>query len=157
MTDRESDLRELIELLRRYGVAVDRYADAVGAHQQMHRTDLNALSVIMDADRADEPLTPGRLGAALHLSPPATTALLDRLEGAGHVLRRRSGTDRRRVHLVMTGTAHAVAGRMFGPLGRHIGEAAARYTPEQRALIARFLRDVTAAVETAQDAADTPT
>ncbi len=53
----------------------------------MHPTDLNALLAVMRAERAGAPLTPGRLGQHLGLSSGATTAVIDRLERAGHVQR----------------------------------------------------------------------
>ncbi|MPQ97797.1 MarR family transcriptional regulator [Modestobacter sp. I12A-02628] len=141
-------------LLRRFAVETDRYVESSGTQHDLHRTDLNALAVILDANRAGEPLTPSRLGAALHLSSPATTALLDRLERAGHVRRTRSTVDRRRVDLEMTRAAGLVAGELFGPLGRSVGAAVERYGPEERALVARFLRDVIAATVAARQ---TPT
>jgi DNA-binding MarR family transcriptional regulator len=42
------------------------------------------------------------LAAAEGVSPPAMTAYVDRLEGAGLVVRRRSAQDRRRVELGLT-------------------------------------------------------
>ena len=146
----DPDALELVELLRRYVVETERYIETSSTQHELHRTDLNALAVIMDATRAGEHLTPTRLGAALHLSSPATTALLDRLERAGHVRRTRSTVDRRRVDLEMTESAAAMGSQLFGPLGRSVGAVIARYDPEQRALVARFLREVIAATAAAR-------
>src|SRR5262245_5400564 len=66
---------ELMVRMRALTVESDRFAERFAASHGLHRTDLNALVVILDAARAGRPLTPGGLGAALNLSPPATTAL----------------------------------------------------------------------------------
>jgi len=150
----DPDALELVELLRRYVVEVERYIETSSTQHELHRTDLNALAVIMDATGAGEPLTPSLLGAALHLSSPATTALLDRLERAGHVRRTRNTVDRRRVDLEMTESAAVMGSQLFGPLGRSVGAVIARYDPEQRALVARFLRDVISATAGARGGPD---
>lgn len=56
---------------------------------------------------AKAPITLMSLSRALGLRPPATSAMVDRLAGAGLVCRRPDPTDRRRV--LLTVTAHAVA------------------------------------------------
>ncbi|WP_326836884.1 MarR family transcriptional regulator [Amycolatopsis rhabdoformis] len=145
------DPHGLAGLLRRHAVETERYVATFGAGHGLHRTDLNALAVIMDADRTHEPMTPGRLSTALHLSPPATSALIDRLEQAGHLRRTRSATDRRQVDLRITDSALAVGAALFGPLAEHVRAAIERYTEPQQALIARFLEDVSAAVTAAAD------
>lgn len=98
-------------------------------------------------------MTPGKLGEALNLSSPATTALVDRLERSGHVNRERSQTDRRQVELAMTGHARSVGRALFGPLASHLGAALEGYTAEELELVTRFLEDMTAATTAARDAA----
>lgn len=138
-------------LLRAYSVETDRYVESFGDAHALHRTDLNALAVIMNAERSAEAMTPGRLAAALHLSAPATSALLRRLEAAGHVRRTHSESDRRQVDLTMTELAHDVGGQLFGPLAHHVGATITSYTPTERALVARFLTDVTTATTNARE------
>ncbi|MCP2358709.1 DNA-binding MarR family transcriptional regulator [Nonomuraea thailandensis] len=133
------DAFELMVLMRALNVESDRFAERFAAQHRLHRTDLNALVAILDAARAGTPLTPGGLGAALNLSPPATTALIDRLEHAGHVERRRSATDRRKVEVALNEQAAALARRFFAPLGRHLTEAIGAFTAEERQVIGRFL------------------
>ncbi|MGW4489209.1 MarR family winged helix-turn-helix transcriptional regulator [Amycolatopsis sp. NPDC004368] len=145
------DPHGLAGLLRRHAVETERYVATFGAGHGLHRTDLNALAVVMDADRSREPMTPGRLSAALHLSPPATSALIDRLEQAGHLRRTRSAADRRQVDLRITDSALALGAALFGPLADHVRAAIGRYSEPEQALIARFLRDVSAAVTAATD------
>lgn len=136
-------------LLRRFTMETERYIGAFGTDNEMHRTDLNALGAIMDATRAGEAMTPSRLSTQLRLSAPATSALLDRLENAGHVRRVRSDTDRRRVDLVITETALGVGRALFLPLAERLRPVIERYPADQRALVAEFLAEVTTATRTA--------
>jgi DNA-binding MarR family transcriptional regulator len=146
------DPYNLVDLLRRYSVETDRYIDRFAARHELHRTDLHALAVMMQASESGRPLTPGALGAALNLSSPATTALLDRLAGNGHVLRERSAADRRRVELTISARAETVGAELFGPLSREVGRAVAHYSAKEQELIARFLTDMVAATVTAREA-----
>ncbi|MCL6595780.1 MAG: MarR family transcriptional regulator [Firmicutes bacterium] len=58
---------------------------------------------------AREPgLTAGELARALWMSESAVTAVLNRLEGAGLLVRQRQGHDRRVVHLALTERGRAV-------------------------------------------------
>ena len=108
----------LILQLQEFGQASDRYVDAVSGHNQMHRTDMNALSAIMAHERAGHAPAPTEIGRELRLSSPATTALLDRLERSGHLTRGRHADDRRRVTTTSprrpTGTASACSPRWPG-------------------------------------------
>jgi DNA-binding MarR family transcriptional regulator len=147
---------EIMGLLRRIATETDQFAARFAGAHDLHRTDLNALSVLMDAQGEGRPMSAGELSARLHLSAPATTALLDRLTRVGHVQRRRSSVDRRIVEIEMSEGAREVGRQLFGPLGRRVGEAVSAYTDEERALMTRMLQDVLVATMTAgQDFEDT--
>ncbi|MEV0567378.1 MarR family transcriptional regulator [Dactylosporangium sp. NPDC050588] len=118
---------ELIDLLRKFNLEADRFLEVFTRRHGLHRTDMNAVAYIWRATEEQQPLTPGELARTLRLSPAATTALLDRLEKAGHVERRHDMEDRRRVHLVMQPPAKALAQEFFAPLGQHIREALAEF------------------------------
>jgi predicted transcriptional regulator len=129
----------LVRLLRQFTVESDRFIEMFGEAHGLHRTDLNALVVIMDAQRRGTSVSAGELARALHLSASATTAVLDRLEAAGHVQRARSGHDRRRIGLLMPEDTTRLGNQLFQPLGEELSRAWVSYTPEQRELIAAFL------------------
>jgi DNA-binding MarR family transcriptional regulator len=130
---------ELMVLIRRLNVESDRFVEGFAVAHRLHRTDLNALVVILDAHLAGRPLSPGELGTALTLSAPATTALLGRLERAGHVERRRAAGDRRKVEVVIREQAVELAGTFFAPLVRRLTAAIEAFRPEEREVIGRFL------------------
>ena len=84
----EGDPRlELGLLLRWLSIELDavgtRFADLHG----LGRTDVRALVAVMDAARSGSELTAGGLGSAVGLSSASVTALVDRLERAGHLHR----------------------------------------------------------------------
>jgi DNA-binding MarR family transcriptional regulator len=132
----------IIAALQALTVAMDRYVDVRGGAQGLHRTDLYALAHVMQAERRGEMLTPTRLSALLNLSTPATSALLGRLERAGHVRREHATDDRRRVAVVMTDSALATGRQVFGPLGDAIREVLATLSEEDQQVVLDFLIDV---------------
>lgn len=106
----------LVHLLRAVAVDLDLQAATFAAEQNLHPTDLRAVIALLDAERAQEPMTPGRLGARLHLNSPATTAVIGRLEARGFLTRDRDPDDRRKVLLIVSDEAKALGWSFFGPL-----------------------------------------
>lgn len=149
--------RELMSLLQQFTVETDRYVDTISVRDALHRTDLNALGIMMGAARAGATVTPGMLRQALNLSSPATTALIDRLDEAGHVRRSRSSVDRRQVHLEMTEKALATGSRLFAPLAREVEKALSDFSAEELELLSTMMRRVTdATVHARQRAVEEP-
>jgi DNA-binding MarR family transcriptional regulator len=153
----DGDHEQLVQLLQLYATESDRLGQAFAERHALHPTDLHALLAVMQADRAGEPLTPGHLGTRLGLSSGATTALVDRLERAGHVRRGRDDRDRRRVTLHYGETAATVAQDFFGPLGARMEQLLADYTPAELAAARRFLTDTVTMVREYREAVRTDT
>jgi DNA-binding MarR family transcriptional regulator len=134
---------DIARLLRALTVEVDamgaRFADRHG----LGRTDVRAIVAVMDAARQGSALTAGALGAAVELSSASVTALVDRLERAGHVHRVRDPADRRRVVREMSESAMVAGGQFFGGLQRDLVAAMAGHTDEELAVVRRFLEQVT--------------
>ncbi|GAA2138283.1 MarR family winged helix-turn-helix transcriptional regulator [Arthrobacter humicola] len=147
----------LVRLLQEFNLEANRYVDSAGGRNDMHRTDLNALAVIMQHTARDQIVTPGVLRKELNLSSPATTALIDRLHSSGHVVREREGADRRQVQLRMTPKAYRDGGAMFLPLARHMGAAIENFTPEELEIVTRFMNSmIEATVRAGEEAARGP-
>ncbi|MET3719969.1 MULTISPECIES: MarR family transcriptional regulator [unclassified Arthrobacter] len=145
----------LVRLLQDFTLEANRFVDTAGGRNDMHRTDLNALAVIMRHTAKGLVVTPGVLRKELHLSSPATTALIDRLDTSGHVVRERHLSDRRQVQLRMTPKAFQDGGAMFMPLSRHMGNAMAAFSPEELDLVTRFMTAMVEATMAArQEASD---
>jgi DNA-binding MarR family transcriptional regulator len=150
------DALEVMALLRALSVETERLVGRLAHRHQLHRTDLNALAVIIDATRRGEPVTAGDLGARLNLSSPATSALLDRLVRAGHVNRVRSTRDRRKVELRMTAAATEVGRSTLEPLAGRVGSVLEDLDPVQQELVVGFLTDVLAAMVDVPDGVGHP-
>lgn len=133
------DNSALVRLLRQLTVETDRFVELFGEKQGMHRTDLNALALIMDARWSGTPMSPTRLAEALHMSASATTSVLDRLEASGHVERVRNPHDRRKVELHVSDKALDLGRRFFGPLDGAFTRAWDQFSAPDKATIARFL------------------
>ena len=107
-------------------------------------TDLAAMTHLTFAP---EPMGPRELSGRLGITPGATTELVDRLERAGHLERRRDTVDRRRVQLhPSAATLEEVAGSLR-PLLRALDAVAAGLDDHERAAVTRYLGGVLAAYE----------
>ncbi len=137
--DRTEQVAELIRLLHGMGEGMARLAHDMAEASRSHPTDMTALSVL---SRTPVPLTVGELGTEMGLSKAATTSLVDRLERAGHVHRTRDVHDRRRWHLEVTPSAHAVADGVLSDFLQRTREALEGYSAEELAVASRFLTDV---------------
>jgi DNA-binding MarR family transcriptional regulator len=91
----------------RLGHAVHHYRTIVGSAR--YGLDNNASKAIISLSL--ESMTPSQLAAAVHLTPPATTELLDRLDRAGYVTRERHPTDRRKVLVSATQSGRDIVAR----------------------------------------------
>ncbi|NUO41585.1 MAG: MarR family transcriptional regulator [Streptomyces sp.] len=133
---------EIVHLLRAVTVELGLHSARFAQRNDMHPTDVRALIALMDAARAREEMTAGRLGAALGLNSAGTTALVDRLERAGHVRRVRGERDRRQVVIEVSEEAVELGRAFFGPLiDRTMGLLRA-YDERETAAILGFLTGV---------------
>jgi DNA-binding MarR family transcriptional regulator len=133
---------EIVHLLRAVTVELGLHSARFAHRNDMHPTDVRALVALMDAARAGEEMTAGRLGAALGLNSAGTTALVDRLERAGHVRRVRGREDRRKVVVEVDERAVELGWSFFGPLIDRTVELLHGYDERELAAIRAFLSGV---------------
>src|SRR4051794_9574791 len=112
--DVDAERQEVALLLRRLTVELDAVGQRFASMHGLGRTDVRALVAIMDAARGGASLTAGGLGSAVDLSSASVTALVDRLERAGHVRRVRDDEDRGRGVLGVSDSAMAAGATFFG-------------------------------------------
>ena len=137
---------ELVHLLREVAVQLELAAGEFARTTGLHGTDVRALIRLLDAERAGLEATPSWLAQQLGMTSQATTAVIHRLEAAGHVERLRSRSDGRSAHLQVSDTAVALGWDFFGPLlDRLIGITEALDTQE-RTVIGAYLTAVSAAI-----------
>ncbi|MET8634306.1 MarR family transcriptional regulator [Streptomyces sp. NPDC057746] len=133
---------EIVHLLRATTVELGLHSVRFAHRNGMHPTDVRALIALMDASRAGEEMTAGRLGALLGLNSAGTTALVDRLERLGHVRRVRDGRDRRRVLVEVDERAVELGWASFGPLIGRAVELLQGYDERELAAVRGFLDGV---------------
>ena len=127
--------------MREYAAAATRYGAAVAKRMGIGASELAAL----DHLDAAGPMTPGQLGGRLSMTAGAVTALLDRLEGRGHVERAPNPDDRRSAIVRETEkTRHDSLAHLWSYIDemRRVEEG---FTEQEKAVIARVLKAATEA------------
>jgi DNA-binding MarR family transcriptional regulator len=132
----------VMEELRGYGATFTEFSRRFAAWLSLHYTDAVALLEVAEAEQRGDPLSAARLAERVSLSSGATTALINRLERARHVVRAREQDDRRVVTLHATEHVAALAQEYFGPLGTRLDVMMAKYPPEQLRQFEHFVTDL---------------
>lgn len=138
-------------LLQELSVELSRFSSIFAQRHGLHSTDVEALGHLHLASLRGEPMTPSSLAASIDLSPPATTALLRRLEGNGHIERTPDPADGRRQLLGLHDSARAIASNFFGPLAFAIEGSLEGFTDAEVAVVVRWLRS---AIDTTRSVAE---
>jgi DNA-binding MarR family transcriptional regulator len=120
---------------RRVGGRAMMFHQAIADHLGLNMSDLKCWDLAAD----EAPITAGRLAELTGLTTGALTGIVDRLERGGFVRREVDRRDRRRVLIHPVAGRQREVGRLFESMSRAMGELAARYTPEQVAVIADFM------------------
>jgi DNA-binding MarR family transcriptional regulator len=120
--------------LRGYQVALDEFDEAVAHCLGVNRTDLRCLDLLS----SHQPMTAGALARAAGLSSGAVTFVLDRLEEAGFVHRRRDPLDRRKVLVELVAEAHRRAFMLYWPLIAEMRAEAKGFSASDLDAIGRF-------------------
>ena len=136
-----------VHRLRALTLLLDAAGAAFAARNGLTATDVRALVCLLDQERAGVPASPTWLAGQLRLTTASVTALLDRLERAGHVRRVPRTDDRRRVDLAVQDSAKALGWAFFGPLIDAAAAVLDRRSAAERAVIDAFLDDMVGAVE----------
>ncbi|GEE00119.1 hypothetical protein nbrc107696_05650 [Gordonia spumicola] len=132
----------LADRLRVYGATYREFSRQFAAWLGLHSTDAEALLEILAAEEGGGVMTPARLSERIGKSNPATTAVINRLERAGHVVRTKENDDRRVVTLRSAPDVQALADEFFAPLGRDVGGLIVRYPASDIARFEGFLDEL---------------
>jgi DNA-binding MarR family transcriptional regulator len=97
--------------------------------------EMLALEHLSDGDG----LGPSELARRLQMSTGALTALADRLEASGHIVRERHPSDRRRVVLRSTSLARDDLAAEAGELAAEVLALSEGFSDAERAVIGRYL------------------
>lgn len=134
---------------RRLDMAMSRLMVAMARSLDVSVPELLALDYISAAQGAG----PTEVARRLQLTTGTMTALADRLEERGHVVRERHPADRRRVMLRTTPSADAEVGERVYPMVADIVALAESLGTRERQAVGRFLDEFVALIESHADKA----
>lgn len=146
--DRIENRATIVGLLCAYAGEALRFTEQWASVQGMHITDARAMAALGEAHRSGSTMTAGELAASIGLSSPATSALIVRLESAGHIERERDPEDRRRVLITPSITSVVSAIAYFQPMGLAVSAGLAGCDVHDRQVIASFLQRLVCTMRT---------
>jgi DNA-binding MarR family transcriptional regulator len=123
------------EIMGYFGAASD-FNESVAKKLRLSRTDMRCLELI----GRHGPLTAGRLAEESGLTTGAVTFILDRLEEAGMVTRRRDTEDRRRVWVEINPDAQQQLVAMQQPVAEQMREVTQRFKADELAVVRDYMR-----------------
>jgi DNA-binding MarR family transcriptional regulator len=116
--------------------AASEFDERLAKKLKLGRSDMRCLELI---DR-EGPLTAGHLAEESGLTTGAVTFILDRLEEAGMVTRRRDTEDRRRVWVEVVPEARERLACLQQPIAEEMRQVAQRFKADELALVRDFMR-----------------
>lgn len=124
--------------------AVGACEEAASARLGLGRNDLRALNLLEDGPRS-----PAWLAQALHLTRPAVTALVDRLQEAGWVTRTPDPGDRRAVSVQLRPERWRQLAALYRPIGLAVHASVTDLPPEQLEELTASLQRIATAFDDA--------
>jgi DNA-binding MarR family transcriptional regulator len=141
--NRQYTTEEITWATRRLDIAMSRLMVALSRAVGISVPEMLALEYL-DADGS---IGPSELARRLQMTSGAMTALVDRLEASGHVVRQRHPADRRRVLVTRTNKADDDLGVEIAPMALQIFELAESLDDAERRAVGRFLDGFIAIIE----------
>jgi DNA-binding MarR family transcriptional regulator len=141
--NRQYTTEEITWATRRLDIAMSRLMVALSRAVGISVPEMLALEYL-DADGS---IGPSELARRLQMTSGAMTALVDRLEASGHVVRQRHPADRRRVLVTRTNKADDDLGVEIAPMALQIFELAESLDDAERVAVGRFLDRFIAIIE----------
>jgi DNA-binding MarR family transcriptional regulator len=132
---RDALLQRLDETLRKITAQSVLISDLVATRVGLNSTDLECLDLLYLAGAT----TAGTLAKRTGLTTGATTAVIDRLERAGFVRRRRDADDRRKVLVEVIAAGPSRIAPLYARLAAQLDELNREYTDRQLAVVVEYL------------------
>ncbi|HXH34007.1 MAG TPA: MarR family transcriptional regulator [Plantibacter sp.] len=145
--DEQERGRRILEAMRLYRAAEAAMRRRTRDQMHMGENDLLALRFLLRAKQEHGVVSPTELGAYLGIKTSSVTVMIDRLEDAGHVVRRPSPVDRRRIVVETTEYADAEVRKTLTDMHSRMIGATAGIEPEIAAGIVSFLDRMREAVD----------
>ena len=138
---------EVIATLLDYRLAEEAMRRRTRDSMRMGTTDLQAIRFLLKAQGEDRIVSGRNLADHLGMTSASVTALLDRLTKSGHVQRTPHPTDRRSNMVTATPGSDDEVRQTLGAMHGRMIDTARGLSPDNAALIHRFLTSMTAAVD----------
>jgi DNA-binding MarR family transcriptional regulator len=123
------------EIMGYFGAATE-FDEGMAKKLKLSRTDLRCLELVGRLG----PMTAGHLAEESGLTTGAVTFILDRLEEAGMVIRRRDTEDRRRVWVDIVPEAQQRLQGLQQPVAEEMRQVAQRFKADELAVVRDFMR-----------------
>ena len=136
-TPRDRLLVALDEAIRKVGAQAVLISDLVATRVGINSTDLECLDLL----QLNGPITAGQMSARSGLTTGATTAMIDRLERAGYVRRRRDSGDRRVVVVEVLEHCGSHIAPLYQPIQKDLEKLHARYSNRELEIVVRYLTE----------------
>jgi DNA-binding MarR family transcriptional regulator len=131
-------MERYVPLARDLAARVALFHEAAASKLGLNATDVKALRLL-----SEQALTAGSLANQTGLTGAAVTALVDRLEQTGYVMRERDAGDRRRVTIRAAPAKIRELDRLYAGLSLEMAALLAKYDASEFALIADYITNAT--------------
>jgi DNA-binding MarR family transcriptional regulator len=128
-------LKKIDEMLRKVSAQSVLISDLVAGLVGLNSTDLECLDLLLLAG----PTTAGKLAEHTGLTSGATTAVIDRLERAGLVTRRRDHEDRRRVLVEIVHSGIERIAPFYAPIAEKMKQLNRQFTDAELAAVVDYM------------------
>jgi DNA-binding MarR family transcriptional regulator len=155
-TEHEHAVMRVLTSIRAVSDAMERMHSGIKGEMDMNATDVAALRLLIIREQQARAVSPRDIARHLRISTASTTKLLDRLVDSGHVERRLHLSDRRARVIVLTDSARAAFFRVFGERLRAMRAVAMGFDEGELDVIARFLDQLSGAMDPEGATAATP-
>lgn len=138
MSSRSDRLKSYIPLVQAFGARVVLLHDSVARRLGLNATDLKTLRLI-----GDGALTPGELAHETGLTAAAVTTLVDRLEAAGFVVRKRDEEDRRKIAVCLMKSKMKEVDVLYEELSVDMDRFLSAFSQAEFEALTKYLRGAT--------------
>lgn len=145
--DSRSTGLEVLEAMRAYGAAESAMRRRSEGVLRMSENDVSAMRYLLRAQEVGRTVGPKELAEYLGIQSSSVTALLDRLERAGHIRRESSPFDRRALIVVPAVPVDQLERAILSEMREELVEVAAALDPADARVVVDFLRRMRDAVD----------
>ena len=145
--DRQRRAVEVLQAFRVYRAAELAMRRRTREAMSMGENELLVLRYLLKAQSEDRRVSPSELARYLAVSTASTTAIIDRLEKSGHIVRRPHPTDRRSIHVIATEKSDQEVRETLGTMHARMMDAVRDMTPDESRIVIECLSRLQDAVD----------